>query len=103
MNRFIFTHFTQTVRCFCIDKKPFVGFGELFPKTEQLKSQTDRRVEYLFLTDKDIPDCEISDDSVCEDSECLLYQEGAFKREYLEEVELEEVELEELCIFQFSV
>ncbi len=60
-----------------------VGCGEYFPITEEMKSQTDRRVEVLFFDEKELPHCACKE-GICHRGECVIYRDGFFDREYLE-------------------
>lgn len=68
------------------DSHKAVGCGELWPLEhvgkDDMKSQTNRRVEALFFEDKEIGECKCKD-GACDKNECPVYAEGLFKRKYI--------------------
>ena len=59
-----------------------VGCGELWPKTSEMKSQTDRRVEVLFFEENELPEW-VCKDGMCTKEECKIYPDGLFERSYI--------------------
>ncbi len=59
-----------------------VGFGEMWPKTSKMKSQTDRRVEVLFFDENEWPGIDCTN-GICKDEKCKIYLEEEFERNYI--------------------
>lgn len=58
-----------------------VGCGELWPISDQMKSQTDRRVEVLFFEENEYPECCVN--GVCKKENCKIYTDGLFEKCYI--------------------